>query len=294
MQMWSSTCWFLLDSFLGSTAHVSLYFRATLLLSHSPSQTANQQRLETYLAAPTEPTQGQNDHFEQGSPGSYTNGGSHYEASTNTPRDLTSRIRILELFTLHILPRNEEWEYAREFINMTNVLNEETQDAFLQTLQNLQDETTKGHKSGPSPLRAQPPIPEPEPETKPEPEKPTTQKEIRSDSPRKTQPESSPTNLPDEKPHTVNLPKPMQAPPPKPLPKPTLYYRSLNLLSALNRLLLATASSLSRNPLAVVRLVLFVAALVVALSRRGVRERVGRAWDKVRETVGMGVRVGYI
>ena len=33
---------------------------------------------------------------------------------TDTPRDLEKRIKLLELYTLHVLPRNEEWDYARE------------------------------------------------------------------------------------------------------------------------------------------------------------------------------------
>lgn len=55
---------------------------------------------------------------------------------------------------------------------------------------------------------------------------------------------------------------------------------------------------LSKNPGLILRLLLFVVALVVAFGRRGVRERVqrvtGKGWEKVRETVGMGVRVSYI
>lgn len=58
---------------------------------------------------------------------------------TNTPKDLSSRIKILELFTLHVLPRNEEWDYAKSFIANSDILDEERREAFLQTLQELQE-----------------------------------------------------------------------------------------------------------------------------------------------------------
>lgn len=58
---------------------------------------------------------------------------------TNTPKDLSSRIKILELFTLHVLPRNEEWDYAKSFITNSDILDEERREAFLQTLQELQE-----------------------------------------------------------------------------------------------------------------------------------------------------------
>lgn len=58
---------------------------------------------------------------------------------TNTPKDLASRIKILELFTLHVLPRNEEWDYAKSFITNSDILDEERREAFLQTLQELEE-----------------------------------------------------------------------------------------------------------------------------------------------------------
>lgn len=271
-------------------------FRATLLLSQSPSQATNQQRLESYLAAPDEPIPDSTDHIEQDSPGGQSNNGIHYEVNTNTPRELESRIKILELYALHILPRNEEWEYAREFINMSKVLDEERREAFLQTLQSLQVETTKYHEIEASPPQVQDHIPEslqhetiqqdiPEPpSSKDPPPNPIAHH----------QPPPKPRNEKDygiEDPQRGQTPKPLSNPP---SPKPSLYKRSLHLISALHHLFSATASSLSRNPLAAIRLLLFIAALVAAFRRRGVQERVGRAWDKIRRTAGMGVKVSYI
>ena len=46
------------------------------------------------------------------------------------------------------------------------------------------------------------------------------------------------------------------------------------------------------------RFVLFLVGLVLALSRRDVKDRLGRitgsGWEKIRGTVGMGVKVSYI
>lgn len=57
----------------------------------------------------------------------------------DTPKDLNSRIKILELFTLHVLPRNNEWDYARSFVSNSDILDEERREAFLQTLNELQE-----------------------------------------------------------------------------------------------------------------------------------------------------------
>ena len=43
------------------------------------------------------------------------------------------------MFTLHVLPRNEEWDYARSFISNSDILDDERREAFLQTLQEIQE-----------------------------------------------------------------------------------------------------------------------------------------------------------
>ncbi|KAK8034837.1 hypothetical protein PG993_009832 [Apiospora rasikravindrae] len=119
---------------------------ATLLLAHARTQTLNQKRLETYLAASQQPdldlaqrleaTQSKNPsskHRRSASKSKATSG-------ADTPRDLNARVKILELYTLHVLLRNNEWDYAREFISVSDVLDEERRDAFLQALQSLQED----------------------------------------------------------------------------------------------------------------------------------------------------------
>lgn len=107
--------------------------RATLLLAHAKSQTVNQKRLENYLAASNTPNLDISKQLEatrsprlssrsRRSPSKGASG-------ADTPRDLNARVKILELYTLHVLLRNNEWDYAREFISVSAVLDEERRDA---------------------------------------------------------------------------------------------------------------------------------------------------------------------
>ena len=74
----------------------------------------------------------------------------------------------------------------------------------------------------------------------------------------------------------------------------SIVQRSKNFVAGLQKLVSNMTQSLSKNPLALFRFVIFLVALVVALSRRDVKERIGRMWEKVKGTVGMGVKVSYI
>lgn len=71
-----------------------------------------------------------------------------------------------------------------------------------------------------------------------------------------------------------------------------------SIISKLQNLLLNLTQSLSKSPMVLLRFVFFLAALVLALSRHDLRESVARilgsSWNKLRGTVGMGVKVSYI
>jgi hypothetical protein len=58
------------------------------------------------------------------------------------------------------------------------------------------------------------------------------------------------------------------------------------------------AQGLANNPMALLRTMLFLLAFALAFGRREIRERVRRllerAWEKIKGTVGMGVKVSYI
>lgn len=68
--------------------------------------------------------------------------------------------------------------------------------------------------------------------------------------------------------------------------------------NAMRNLLRHITQSASSNPLSVFRTLLFFLGIVMALSRQNVRERIGRTtgagWQKVKGTIGMGVKVSYI
>ncbi|KAH8653552.1 hypothetical protein BX600DRAFT_553265 [Xylariales sp. PMI_506] len=120
---------------------------ATLLLSHARTQGLNQKRLESYLAASQQPNLDIAQRLEQTqSPRMHSRSRRSLSRSkgaasgADTPRDLNARVKILELYTLHVLLRNNEWDYAREFISVSSVLDEERRDAFLQALGSLQEE----------------------------------------------------------------------------------------------------------------------------------------------------------
>lgn len=79
---------------------------------------------------------------------------------------------------------------------------------------------------------------------------------------------------------------------------PTLYKRAAAMFASLQTVLLTTAQTLSSNPMAMMRTILFLLMFALAFGRRDIRERVRRmmnkAWEKVAGTVGMGVKVSYI
>ncbi|KKY35478.1 putative peroxin 26 [Diaporthe ampelina] len=128
---------------------------ATLLLTHARTQTLNQKRLENYLAASATPNLDLSGHFSPAQQATPRGGGapparprsqSRARSGADTPRDLNARVKILELYTLHVLIRNNEWEYAREFISVSSVLDEERREAFLQALQSLQEDQLEAER----------------------------------------------------------------------------------------------------------------------------------------------------
>ena len=304
------------------------YFRATLLLAQSSSQTTNQQRLESYLSASSQLDLDLTGHFESPNHADgYSNSRVSNDHGTNTARDLASRIKILELFTLHVLPRNEEWAYAREFVTMSEILDEDRRETLLHTLQALEDEKSRDAKydsNEAGPLETEL-LQQQEREEKPRLDEAEAAEENLSNQQtnsnhRRTYSEKDygiespdPTSTPAQPPSAPSrhISKPVhQAPSQKPprLParntspkKPTstsIYKRSVATMAALRPLIFSMAQSMSKNPLSILRFVLFVMGIVIALSRRDVKDRIARitgpGWDKVKRTVGMGVKVSYI
>ena len=73
-----------------------------LVLAHGNDQKITQKRIEEFLAESGQVNEG--------------------------PRALGQRVKLMELYILHVLPRVDEWDYAREFTQMSPYLDAEKKD----------------------------------------------------------------------------------------------------------------------------------------------------------------------
>lgn len=243
-----------------------------------------------------------------------------------TPRDLNARVKILELYTLHVLLRNNEWDYAREFINISEVLDEERREAFLQALQSLQDEQAEQENREEEAQRQQ------EEQLQRDLEE-AKQRRIQDEERERQREEESRRALLKREPSEVDYgvddshhggsingsttarsarvdPKPSKpasksvrngvshasksSTGKKIVARPSMVQRMGAIITNLRKLLESMAASFQTNPMLLLRLFAFSVAIVVAFSRRDVKDRVKRMWEKVRATAGMGVKVSYI
>lgn len=295
------------------------FSRATLILNHSSSQSLNQQRLETYLSSYGQPNLDLADRLRDESDGlqqhriSAANG-------TDTPKDLAARVRIIELFTLHVLPRNEEWDYAHEFVNLSEVLDEERKELFLQTLDGLKEEKERGELRAAELQRQK----DAELERQRDDERRQAEEEAAaaartqsnthkrstsevdygiekgsSRSSLKGKGSKSSEKSPSGKSNTRTTLSSSGSKSSKKQIKPesrTSQTRAVGTM--LHNLFKKIIQSVSGSPLSIARTLLFVIGILMAVSRQDVRERVRRAtdsaWQKVKSTVGMGVKVSYI
>lgn len=241
-------------------------------------------------------------------------------------------MRLLELFTLHILPRNEEWDYAREFINLSEVLDDEKKETFLQTLDGLQEAKERDtqraaelEKQKEEELERQ--RKQEEEEEKEEKRKLEEQQQRAAEaaaSAAKSAPAPS-TNghrrISSEVDYGIDHSNPTgsvktprvaksaiksssrspesskrmkKSEKRKPGALRQIFYLGSLLAAFLKRMAKSTTSS----PASFIRVILLIAGIVMALGRPDIRERVrritGSGWQKVRSTVGMGVKVSYI
>lgn len=251
---------------------------------------------------------------------------------TDTPKDLAARVKILEIFTLHVLPRNEEWDYAREFINLSEILDEERKEVFFQTLDGLRDEKERGIQ------RAAEIQQEKEDEferqrleqekLKADEDAAAEKRERQATSSSHRKPGSEvdygiEKSLPNGVSKTRNQKPPpaskqggsgsrtvsgraQLSPPPQESSKSIKKVNRKNsvtgqvrsLASVFQNIIKNMAISVSSNPMSYLRTMLFIMGIVIALSRKNVRERIrrlgGAGWEKVKQTAGMGVKVSYI
>jgi hypothetical protein len=222
----------------------------------------------------------------------------------------------LELYTLHVLVRNNEWDYAREFISVSSVLDEERREAFVQALQSLQEEQQAAEQREREEvqrqeerlrkdieearrLRAENEARE---RRRLEEERakrggseidygieqtPQTRTPNKARNPTKA---SSPSKLPQSSPSTSKSKKAV-AP-------PSFGTRAVMIISNFRKVIEQMAVSLKANPVILMRLIAFLVSIIVVFSRKDLRERVqrilGTGWNKIKSTAGMGVKVSYI
>ena len=254
---------------------------------------------------------------------------------TSTPKDLTSRIKIIELFTLHVLPKNEEWDYARSFISNSVILDEERREAFMQTLAELQeakeqeealgdDFTDEYSENEPEPIDADGAGPNQRHANGTRRGHQRTSSEvdygIEKEHPNgnqahhptvSTKPDFQPpmTSLPPQPEPTSYVSRPSQLSPPAQTPRRptrrskaqsqnTLMAQARKLYAALSNIARNLAGSMTGNPTALFQFLLFILAFFMAFSRKEIRDRarqiLGKSWEKLMSTVGMGTKVSYI
>ncbi|KAF2008619.1 hypothetical protein BU24DRAFT_402854 [Aaosphaeria arxii CBS 175.79] len=275
---------------------------STLLLTHSPSQRLNQQRMETYLSASANPTFDVSSHMQ--SPSYMQRRHSQHNNGTSTPRDLNTRLKLLELYTLHVLPRNEEWDYAREFISMSEVLDDERKEAFLLALHSLKEEKEETEIRE-AKLRQQ--QQEQMEQRRKESEARRLEQSRAEDERRKREEENRRQPIGSDevfrKTQSRQAPSPASSRASRPAkkavsPPPSFYHRASAMFASMQQAISSTAQSVTTNPMAFFRFVLFLLAFALAFGRRDLRERIKRTlsemWMKIRRTVGMGVKVSYI
>lgn len=284
---------------------------ATLLLGHMQDQRLNQQRLETYLAASD--GGGSNGHLSFAQDGMST----PMSNSSSSPKQLATRLKILELYTLHVLPATGEWNYARQFINMNDMLDEERKEAFLNALQNLKEEkdgTAKRDRELKEQREREMEEQRVEAERKAEEERKEEEKRKASEI-EKQKASRPPNGSATTAPRPTSAPKPSSSsqhatssrpsskaqkkPPSRTSPPPTFYRRASSMLTNIQQMVLQASRNLtSNNPMVLLRFVMFMAAFLLIIARRDLRLKLKRAmetgWVKVKQTVGMGTKVSYI
>ncbi|KAI3337071.1 hypothetical protein HD806DRAFT_26251 [Xylariaceae sp. AK1471] len=294
---------------------------ATLLLSHARSQILNQKRLENYLAASNTPNLDISRQLEAARSHRYSSRSRRptskgAASGADTPRDLNARVKILELYTLHVLLRNNEWDYAREFISVSSVLDEERREAFLQALQSLQEEQQAAEQREREEQQRQEDKLMRDIEEARRLRSENEARERRRLEEERAKREGSETDYGiEQSPHPLSpnkarnprngsaLSKPAQSSSSTPKGKkavapPSFGARAAMIIGNLRTVIEQMGASLKTNPMLLMRLIAFVVSIIVVFSRRDLRERIqrilGSGWNKVKQTAGMGVKVSYI
>lgn len=235
-------------------------------------------------------------------------------SGANTPRDLNARVKILELYTLHVLLRNNEWEYAREFISVSSVLDDERREAFLQALQSLQEDQQEQERLEREERQRQ------EEELRREVEEARRQRAENEARERKRLEEErvrreasevdygveqSPSSSTSGNRSRQNRPQPRHNKSSissrqngKAVAPATFTARATMVMTRLRSVIEELAVALNSNPALLMRFLVFLVGFLVMLGHKGLRQRIqkilGTSWNKVMATAGMGTKVSYI
>ncbi|KAF4976200.1 hypothetical protein FZEAL_7092 [Fusarium zealandicum] len=293
---------------------------ATLLLAHARDQTLNQRRLEAYLAASNTPDLDIAGRIAESPSSRMSN---RYRSpikgtsGANTPRDLNARVKILELYTLHVLLRNNEWDYAREFISVSSILDDERREAFLQALQSLHEEQQEQERLEKEARQQQ------EDELRKEIDEAKRLRDENEERERKrieeeranregsevdygideTPSSNGSSRARHSKAQSAGSSKQSKPSSARPNGKavsraPTLTSRASMIITHLQSVIQNLGSSLNANPMLFFKFLAFIMGFVLMFGHSGLRERVkrilGASWNKVKATAGMGVKVSYI
>jgi len=228
---------------------------------------------------------------------------------------------IIHMLATDVLPSNGEWDYARTLISLSELFTEDEREEMRQQLEEAERQNKQGNGIKMTEVPAHATTIEPEQQqaansgitgdnneteaSTPAPPPESAHRRQNSDkdfgienaNPSAIPPPAmpKPSLKPPSKP---TRPQPSNSPPirssKQPAPSMSVYKRSAAIISNLQRFMASLTRSASRNPMALLRFVLFLLGIVVALSRRDVKAKITQAWEKVQRTIGMGVKVSYI
>ena len=232
------------------------------------------------------------------------------------------RIKIIEIYVLHVLPRNEEWQYARDFTSTSDILDEERKEAFLQALQALEANrdvgVSEGVLQGNQYTQDQQEVREQGLNSTSSTEqsqrceyKADTRVQLEDAKNRVVKIESinkaistSGTEVSKNltrSSKTKHAKNSTSSRPPSAVERSnttSMYTRGLATMAALQQLMMSVTQTMSNKPMVLLKAILFLVSIALALGRRDIRDRIrrmtGRGWDKIKETGAMGVKVSYI
>ena len=241
---------------------------------------------------------------------------SETEVSARSLRDLNSRIKLLELYALHVLPRNEQWQYAEEFVSNNDILDADMKESFLQILDGLEKEsnergyfiepTATATKIGEQKMEVANNSTSDSGNPKPESKKIHNQKgNVENDYGIEDISKPSTTDavihdIRDKSLRGLSKSSPQYR---RSAVRKSSAFKEITsaghaLLVLLQRMSHIIATSLPKQPIPLIRFAMFILGIVLALSRRNVRQKVKslgeRGWERLGRTAGMGVKVSYL